>query len=71
MKYSKEYYNIHAEQIKAANMAYQRRMKSITVRLKPADKDKYTLAASQANMSLRAFVLAAMDEKIEHDGLDV
>lgn len=57
----------YTEAQKRASKEYQKNLSSISIRLKDEVADKYKEAAKRCNMSLRSFVLAAMDEKIERD----
>lgn len=50
-----------------ASDEYQKKLASISIRLKPDIADKYKFAAQRLNMSLREFVIASMDEKIQRD----
>ena len=57
----------YTEAQKKASMEYQKKLASISIRLQPEDADRYKQAAAECGMSLREFVLTAMDEKIERE----
>lgn len=63
--YRKEYYDTHREQFMRNTKNYQSKMSAFTIRVKPTVLDRYKTAAAKAGMSLRAFVLEALDEKVE------
>lgn len=52
-----------------ATKEYLKTLASISIRVKEEEKEKYADAAQKAGMSLRAFILKSMDEKIERDSL--
>lgn len=52
-----------------ATKEYLKTLASVSIRIKKEDRDRYSSAAEKAGMSLRAFILKSMDEKIERDGL--
>lgn len=52
-----------------ATKKYLDKLSSISIRVKEEDKERYDKAAKKAGMSLRAFLLTSMDEKIDRDGL--
>lgn len=52
-----------------ATKEYLKTLASISIRVKEEEKEKYSEAAQKAGMSLRAFILKSMDEKIERDSL--
>lgn len=61
--------NTYTDAQAKATKEYQKKLASISIRMKNEEKDKYTHAAKKAGMSLRAFILISMDEKIERDSL--
>lgn len=50
---------------KKATTDYLKKLKSISIRVKPEEAEKYKKAASDCGLSLREFILKSMDEKIE------
>lgn len=54
---------------KRATEKHLSKLVSISIRVKPAEKEKYAKAAKKAGMALRAFMLTSMEEKIERDSL--
>ena len=63
--YNKNYYETHKAQCLRNVKNYQSKLVGIHIRLKPAVCDQYKAAAAAAGMSLRGFILEAIDEKIE------
>lgn len=55
----------NAQKIATAN--YQKKLSSISIRVKPEEADRYRKAAECLGISQREFILAAMNEKIERD----
>ena len=53
---------------KKATEKYLKSLKNIGIRVKPEDYARYSAAASASGMSLRAFVLEAVEEKIAKQG---
>jgi predicted HicB family RNase H-like nuclease len=53
---------------KRATEKYLKSLKNLSIRIKPEDYERYTSAAEAAGMSLRAFVLEALEEKIAKQG---
>lgn len=53
-----------------ATKEYLKTLSSVSIRIKKEERDKYMKAAEKAGMSLRAFILTSMDEKIKKDGLE-
>lgn len=51
-----------------ATKEYLKKLKSISIRVKKEEKEKYEKAAKKTGLSLPAFILKSMDEKIERDG---
>lgn len=62
--YKKEYYETHKQQCLSHTRNYQAKLASFTIKVKPAVYDRYKAAALKAGMSIRAFVLEAIEEKI-------
>lgn len=58
----------YTEAQKRATTEYQKKLASISIRIKKEDADRYRNAAEQCGMSLREFVLSSMNEKIEREG---
>ena len=54
---------------KKATENYQKQLKNISIRIKPESYEVYKAAAAAAGLSLREYVLTALDEKIEKDSL--
>lgn len=50
-----------------ATMKYQATLSSISIRVKPEEADRYRQAAADSGMSLREFILVALDEKIDRN----
>lgn len=67
--YKKEYYEANKDKFRKNALAYQKTLGNITIKLKPDALTDYKEAAKKANVSFRAFVLQAIDEKIERDNL--
>lgn len=65
--YNKQYYETHKPQCLRNVRNYQSKLVAINIRLKPAILDHYKAVAAAAGMSLRGFVLEAIDEKIERE----
>lgn len=62
----------YTEAQRAATEKYQKTLSNISIRIKKEDYTRYkTASAASGCASLREFVLMAMDEKIERDGLTV
>lgn len=57
----------YTEAQRKASKKYQKTLASISIRLKHDDAERYKKAASDCGLSLREFVLVAMDEKIERN----
>ena len=52
---------------KRACAKYQReKLKSISIRVKPEDWERYKGAAKKSGMSFRAWIMAAMEKAINH-----
>ena len=49
----------------ASQLKYQKTLKAFTIRVKPADFERYTNIAKERGYSLRGFILEALEEKIE------
>lgn len=60
----------YTEAQKKATMKHMEELASISIRVKPEEADKYKSAAKKCGLSLRQFLLTAMDEKIDRDALD-
>ena len=50
---------------KKATQKYLNTLKSLSIRIKDEDYTRYSNAAKKANMSLRAYVIKSIEEKIE------
>lgn len=68
--YDKNYYNEHKEQFKKNSLKYQSKQTNLSIKVKPDLAEKLHACAKKAEMPLRAFMLKAMEEKIERDGLN-
>lgn len=53
-----------SESEKRACRKYQQKLKGFTIRVKPSEMELYQSAAKKANLSFRAFVLAALDNYV-------
>lgn len=56
----------YTEAQKKATTEYLKRLKTISIRVKPEEAERYKAAAETCGMSLRKFILKSMDEKIEN-----
>ena len=56
-------------QNKASQKYHKAHLEQLAIRVKKGKKDYYKAAAESAGMSLNAFVIQSMDEKIERDNL--
>ena len=54
----------YTEAQKEATKKYLRSLKSLSIRITEDEYNKYTNAAQRSGMSLRAFVMDAIEEKI-------
>jgi len=54
----------YTEAQKEATKKYLRSLKSLSIRITEDEYNKYTNAAQRSGMSLRAFVMEAIEEKI-------
>jgi len=63
--YKKDYYETHKAQCLLNVRNYQSKLEAINIRLKSTTINHYKNAAKRAEMSLRGFILEAIDEKIE------
>lgn len=59
----------YTEAQRRATDKYQKKLSSISIRIKEEEANRYKQAAKKCNMSLREFVLKSMDEKIENANL--
>ncbi len=55
----------YTEAQKKATTEYLKKLSSISIRVKPEEAEMYKNAAKQAGISLREFIITAMNEKIE------
>ena len=55
---------------KRATAKYRKTLTSISIRIKPDQAQRYKDAAESAGMSLRAYILEALEEKIHRDSQD-
>jgi predicted HicB family RNase H-like nuclease len=55
----------YTEAQKKATRKYLNTLKSLSIRISEEDYVKYSNAAKNANMSLRAYVIKSIEEKIE------
>lgn len=62
--YRKDYYEAHKEKMIENTRNYQSKLSAITFRVKPNVFDRYKAAAANAGMSLRGFIIEAIEEKI-------
>ena len=54
---------------KEATAKYQKTLASLSIRIKKEEYEKYKEAAAAAKMSLREFIISALNDKISRDGL--
>lgn len=59
----------YTEAQRRATDKYQKKLASISIRVKEEEAERYKKAAQKCGMSLREFVLKSMDEKIENEKL--
>lgn len=52
---------------KEATKKYLNKLKNLSIRVKPEEAEKFKQEASKRNMSLRAFILSSVNEKIERE----
>ena len=64
--YDADYYQKNKESYKESIQKYQKRLKSISVRVKPELYDKIKAYVEEANIPLRQFVIDALTEKINN-----
>ena len=50
---------------KEATKKYLNKLKNLSIRVKPEEAERFKSEAAKRNMSLRAFVLSSINEKIE------
>lgn len=55
----------YTESQKEATKKYLRSLKSLSIRITEEEYNRYSNAAQKSGMSLRAFVMEAIEEKIE------
>lgn len=53
---------------KKAILKYQQTLKNVSIKVKPEKVERFKKAAEQAGMSMREFILTAIEEKIERMG---
>lgn len=61
--------NTYTDAQARATKEYLKKLSSISIRIKEEEKERYEKAAENAGLSLRAFMLKSMDEKIDRDSL--
>ena len=59
----------YTEAQKRATTEYLKTLKSLSIRITKEEYEKYSNASKQLDMSLRQFVLSAMNEKISKENL--
>ena len=57
----------YTEAQKIATRNYLRSLKSLSIRISEEDYRKFSSAAKKANMSLRAYVMQSIEEKIARE----
>ena len=57
--------SIYTEAQKEATKKYLSSLKNLSIRVKPEEADRLKNEANRRNMSLRSFILLAVNEKIE------
>jgi hypothetical protein len=57
----------YTEAQKIATKKYLRSLKSLSIRITGSNYERYSSAAEADNMSLRSFVISAIEEKIARD----
>ena len=65
--YDKEYYENHREQHIQNVMKYNEKQAAIHIRMKQETMARFKDAAAKAGMSLRGFIMEAVEEKIERN----
>jgi len=60
---------IYTEAQKDATKRYLQNFTECKIRVTPAEKERYKRAAKSVNLSLNNFLIQAVNEKIERDGL--
>ncbi|HIY60637.1 MAG TPA: cag pathogenicity island protein [Candidatus Eisenbergiella pullistercoris] len=59
--------SIYTEAQKEATKKYLSSLKNLSIRVKPEEADRLKNEANRRNMSLRSFILLAVNEKIERE----
>ncbi len=55
---------------KEATKKYLNKLKNLSIRVKPEEAERFKREAAKRNMSLRAFVLSSINEKIEREDIN-
>ncbi len=55
---------------KEATKKYLNKLKNLSIRVKPEEAERFKSEAAKRNMSLRAFVLSSINEKIERKDIN-
>lgn len=63
MRMGKDYTDAQKE----ATKKYLNKLKNLSIRVKPEEAERFKREAAKRNMSLRAFVLSSINEKIERE----
>lgn len=61
--------NKYTEAQKRATLKNLKKLKSISIRIKPEEADRYKNAAGKCGLPLRQFILDALNEKIAREAL--
>lgn len=61
--YHREYYKTHTEQMKGYAKRHYNKMSQVSILLQPEQHAAYKQAAKDAGMSLRAYIIDALDTK--------
>lgn len=66
MRMGKDYTDAQKE----ATKKYLNKLKNLSIRVKPEEAERFKSEAAKRNMSLRAFVLSSINEKIERKDIN-
>ena len=66
MRMGKDYTDAQKE----ATKKYLNKLKNLSIRVKPEEAERFKREAAKRNMSLRAFVLSSINEKIEREDIN-
>lgn len=60
---------VYTKSQKEATKKYLNGLKNLSIRVKPEEAERLRNEAEKRNLSLRAFILTAVNEKIEREGV--